>query len=492
MAACEAPAVQLAEAVIGAVRIGIPAAAVLQAIPAPPPEAVLPRRRGALCGVVEYDGGLVPVVDLARWVEVGEAAPGAAAPGTAAPGAAAHARVLVLRDGLRSIGLRVDAVGGLVDLAPGQLTRLHHDDDEEEVFHSVARALDGGSVLSVLDVGRLADLAQAWHRADGAPGRSAGAAAAVAADTGSAADAPRHPYAVLQAGAMRLGVPAADLAEIIPMPALERFGTGAGGAAYCLWRGRHLAVLAADALAPDATTDAAADAQGEAPLLAVIVHAGLALGLPVHAALELRAFGAATVPCAGGIGATLFDEEGRAVRLLDTARLFACFPEATLSRDGALQGTRHAPRGAAQAANAVAYIVFEADGHGALPIDTVEEVLALPPAVAAAPRLPAAMAWRGGSIALADLRPDAGVRPGAPGHVLVVRGAHGPAAYVATRLHVMVPAGAGRLYRMGVGSRAVEFIATGEGTQQASYRIVDPAAAAVAAVAAAATAARAA
>lgn len=478
MALCEAVAepvaeaapCRLAEAVAGAVRIGIPAAAVLQAIPAPPPEPVLPRRRGALCGVVEHDGGLVPVVDLARWVEVG----------AAAPAGAAHARVLVLRDGARTIGLRVDAVGGLVELAPGQVTRLHHDDDDEEVFHSVARPPDGGAILSVLDVGRLADLAQAWHRADGAVVAAAPADADGAGADGSV-DAALRSYAVLQAGALRLGVPADDLAEVIPMPALERFGNpggnGNGGAGYCLWRGRHLAVLAADALAPDAD----ADANGEAPLLAVIVHAGLALGLPVHAALELRGFGRGAVPCAGGFTTTLFDEEGRTLRLLDTARLFARFPEAALSRDGAApagQGAQRDVRGAAQAANAVAYIVFEADGHGALPIDTVEEVLALPPAIAAAARLPAALAWRGGSIALADLRPQDGARPGAPGHVLVVRGAHGPAAYVATRLHVMVPAGAGRLYRMGMGSRAVEFIATGEGTQQASYRIVDPAAAA--------------
>ncbi|HBI71054.1 MAG TPA: hypothetical protein DDZ22_19190, partial [Massilia sp.] len=80
----------LAEAGIGAVWVGIPAESVLQAVTLPPAPALLPRRHGALLGVVEHEGRLVPVVDLARWVDVGTAPE----QGQASPAAAA--RVLIL------------------------------------------------------------------------------------------------------------------------------------------------------------------------------------------------------------------------------------------------------------------------------------------------------------------------------------------------------------------------------------------------------------
>ena len=62
-----AAGLRLAQARIGAVDLGIPVQAVVQAIPLPDTPAFLPRRQGALRGVVEHLGTLVPVVDLARW-----------------------------------------------------------------------------------------------------------------------------------------------------------------------------------------------------------------------------------------------------------------------------------------------------------------------------------------------------------------------------------------------------------------------------------------
>jgi len=440
---------RLARASLGAVHLGIPVDAVVQAIPLPDTPAFLPRRHGALRGVVEHLGTLVPVVDLARWVEVGAAGP------------SEHARILVLRDGARTIGLQVDAVGGLIDVPVREITRLHHDDNPEDVFHSAARAPEDGCILSLLEVGRLADLALAWSRI-GEDATDAGSDAGTASPAAPPSAATRT-WALLQTGHGRLAVAPGDLTEVIAMPALERFGGGIDGA-WCHWRGRHLPVLAAGALMPAQPAEDGADR-----LLAVIEHAGLALGVPVRAALQMCALEGAGLPAPDGVTATLFDADGAELQLLDTARLFARFPEASLSKmDGAppSQDSRPGPQ---RAANTVGYIVFDADGLGATPVGAIEQILPLSGPAGAT------MEWQGSAIAVTDLRgPASAAQAGATGNVLVMRGAARHAGFVVARVLSMIPPGTGTLYRMGgPGGQGMEFITTGEGSEQASYRTVD-------------------
>jgi chemotaxis signal transduction protein len=452
------PALRLAQARIGAVHLGIPVETVVQAVPVPDSLALLPLRGKALRGVIEHGGALLPVIDLGRWVDFGTAA---AIPGDSA-------RILVLREGGRSIGLQVDALGGLVEAAAGQAVRLHHEDDPDDVFHSAVRVSSevpgGGAILSLLEVGRLADLAAAWSEA--AP--PVPPAPAAPAETPGGAVETRL-YALLDTGRGLLGVAPADLAEVLAMPALERFGGGIG-VAYCSWRGRHVAVLPGAALAHGVDENGGDEIQ--APLLAVLCHEGLALGVPMRAVRQLQAFGAG-LPMPGGLTSAVFDADGGEVRLLDTARLFARYPEAALSKPQQDAATPAA--GAGGAANACAYIVFEADGVKAVPIGAVEHIVPLAQAATAT------MPWRGAAIPLADLRArgrghDAG-HDSAGGHVLVAHGPQGHVAYVVTRVLSLIPAGGGRLYRMGAGRRPTEFITAGEGAEQASYRIVELAAA---------------
>ena len=444
---------RLAAAGVGAVRVGIPADAVVQAIPLPAALALLPRRQGALCGIVLHEGATVPVVDLARWVDVG----------SARDHGQAGARILVLRAGSRTIGLRVDTVDGLVEVEHGAVARLHHDDDPDEVFHSAAHVADTGHILSMLDVGRLADLAACWHV------REDGAAPVQDAAPACAPEPARRDYALLQLDGLRLGVPATDLAEVMAMPVLTAFGGGIGGA-HCLWRGRDLPVLAAGAI------DGLPAAQS-APLLAVVEHEGLVLGLPMHAALALRALPPGLEGEPGAPTAAAHDDEGGALRLLDTAALFARFPEALLSRQQAQPpgASRPAAAGAATGTpNAGAYIVFAAGALAATPIAAVEQILALQAETSGQ----ATMAWRGAAIRLVDLRPDAPAQAGAPGHVLVCSAGAEPVGYVVERVELLVPAGSGRLYRMGAArERALEFITVVGAAGEASYRIVDLAAA---------------
>ncbi|MCC2973620.1 chemotaxis protein CheW [Massilia sp. IC2-476] len=433
--------VRLAEARIGMVSLGVPIEHVVQAIAPPANVPLLPRRQGALWGVVEHLGSPVPVVELGRWVDVG-----------AGPESGDDARILILREGPRTIGLRVDAVGGMVDVAAHSVTRLHHDDDPDEVFQSVAPG--AGKVLSVLEVGRLADLAAAWTACQ--PETSGDAAPASTTPADAPSSDTTDAYAVLQVGAARLALPSGSLAEVIPMPALSSFGVGIE-AKYCLWRNRHLPVLATGVL-----QDIAFDAT--AGLLAVIEHEGLALGLPVDAALELRSFGGPGLAMPDGCTAKVLDAQGNAVYLLDTATLFARVPEATLSMR-ADDAAAAAPSAGGRVATTEAYIVFEASGHAATPISAVQQVLDARADTAAS----ASIEWNGGVILVIDLRAGSQAEQPAHGVVLVVQGPRGAVGFLVTRVHTMVPAAAGSLYQVGT----VAFIHSSNGSEQASYRIVD-------------------
>lgn len=445
----------LATVRIGAVQVGIPVEAVLQALPATG-LAMLPRRGGALCGVVEHDGILVPVVDLARWVDVGGAPP-------AAEGAA---RVLLLRDGARRIGLRVDAVGGLAEVGEGGLSRLLHDEDPEEVFHTAVKARGTDAILSVLDTARLAALALAWHQdQEDAAGAGGGAAPVAGAEPGAGQAVPSITVGLLQAGGVALGLPVDNLAEVLPLPALSSSGFGL---AHCRWRDRTLAVLPPGAPGAGGEGGGARDAPA-AKLLAVVAYGDAALGLQVDAVRGMQAIAPAAdaPPAAQGLAVACHDADGGAVLLLDIARLFARFPEAALARRAATgDGRPRDPAGAGRS-NATAYVVFQAGGMLATAIDALEEILPLPAGAGAT------LAWRGKTVAVTDLRPvDA---PGT-GQAMVVRRGERHVACVVSHVSLLVPPRGGRLYRMGAQERAVEFITVGEGAGQASYRTVDLAA----------------
>jgi chemotaxis signal transduction protein len=472
---------QLAVAAVGAVTVAIAVDAVLHALPLAGALHPLPRRQGALCGVVEHAGRLVPVVDLARWVDVGERAGAADAKAE---------RIMVLGDARRSIGLRVSAVLGLTDVPAAALAPVLHDQDPEEVFHTVVKSDELDRVLSVLDVGRLIALAAAWHEADdGASARTAGGAAADRATAGvpgagvpaagiPAAGVPAGAvlHAVLAVGDLRFALPAAELAQVIRMPALRAIGP-AGGSSYCSWRDRNLAVLEGARLLGVTPAQAAAPAT---PLLAIIERGDLALGISVRAAVELRQLappGSGTGAADEALATTVFDGDGGAIEVINTAALFARTPEAHISKAVARAA---ADPITAQRTNSHAYIVFQTERHHATAIEPIEEILALQAAhVDAQEQLLPTIAWRGQPLRVVDLRAPGTPTPVTCGaRILVVRdGASdngGCTGYVVKHVVLLIPPNTGKLYQMALaGAGLVEFITTGVASEQVSYRTMD-------------------
>lgn len=412
---------------IGSVTVAVDVACVVQALPLPPVLVPLPRRRGALAGVVECGGVPVPVADLARWVDTGPSG-----------AASAAGRIVVLREGGRTIGLLADAIAGFADVPSGAVTRLHHDDDPDEVFQACVRLPGVETIASILEVGRLVALACAWHDAP---------MPAAAAPAAEACDAATTLCAVLQAGPTLLALPAMRLAAVVAHPPVERIGTGASG--FCRWSERHVAVV--DVVAPT----------GARPLLAVLQHEGALLGIPVDAALDMRPLPPVAPDAAV---ATVYDAAGQAIEYVDVAALFARHPETALS----VRAAAAAAPAEARAANAEAQLIFDAGGAMATPISGVEQVLAFDGADDVAP---ATMPWQGRAIAVMDLRQ---VRGG--GAVLVLRREEGHVACVVERVRSMVPPGGGQVYTMAQPGRggAGRFITVAGDGGVASYRIVDP------------------
>lgn len=429
---------------IGAVLVAVAVEDVVQGIAWPARLDVLPRRASAACGVFDYLGQPVAMLDLALWVNLGVANDGAAVRTPRYP------RALIVRSGGHMVAIAADAVRGMQRIALRDVTRLSHDDDFEEIFHSVARCPSIEGVASVLDVQRLMALARTWS------GDSGNAIAAASTDT-LTGQIQQQQFGVVAGNDCRIAFPVADLVEVLPLPALALLQSPLTEG-LCMWRGRHVPVTSIGRCFPHL----AASGTAPAPLLALFERDGLALGVVLDQVPVIQSF---ATPEAHSLSAVA-DSEGALVHLVGMDALYSRFPERLLSRETLLAATAGmhgsnqagaawsaSPTASSKAAskpansNASSHIVFEADGVASTPIDGIEAVLNLPPLAPGATHI----AWRGNALPLHDLRAQASDK----GAVIVVQGEQAPLGFIVDAVQALVQARAGRVSRLSMPGRGV-------------------------------------
>jgi chemotaxis signal transduction protein len=454
------PLLSFAQVALGELAIGIDTRHVVRAVARPPRLTRLPRSHGAIDGVFADGAQAIPVVDLRKWM--GE-------PADDAP-AQAPSQVLVLGAEGRMIGLAIDAVRGLVRAKASQLRRIHHEDTEDDFFHSVVPSGDG-ALLSLLDPLRLMERVRAWTAADEPEG--------AALDEGvkeSAAPAPQ--MALVRIGATLLALPASLVAQVLERPPAQPvLGSGRELLGMMVWRGGHLPLL-------DLAAVLGLDA-GAAPLAMVLADGGMQVALPIDEVAAVRPLPAQASVAAGEagiahplVGGVALQDDGERILLLDGGALLRAY-----ATPGLAQQEAGADSAGGSGQRAAAHVVVDAGRRWAIPMSALEEILPLPAGpgeIGGGDGLPSTFAWRGRSLPLVDLRePREGGKDGGPQRLVVAR--HG-ARHAALRVNDVVellPAQLGELlqFQLAGGARmrmiTVGQNAVGQASARTSYTVLD-------------------
>lgn len=455
-------------------RIGIDGAQVVQAVVVPADMAAVPRRAGGIVGVIVRGEQLVPVVRLERWLQAPTDA-GAEEEGEAAADAGSSspdARIVILSDGALVVGLLVEAVVGMQRCPAGAMARLFHDDRPDELFACAVGLEAGAPPLPLIEPARLAALAGVWSEAAGlsTPGSPTSGQAAASGGSGAALT-PRTSVGVFRVGDRLVGIPVADIGELVPTPALRpspvRHPSTRG---LCDWRDRLLPVVHIGGLL-------AAMPQDEAPRwMCVVRHGDMVLGVLVDEIVELHA--AAMPPGDGACDALVRRElpiERGILQVLDTAQLMARCPESCISLRGNAQARQ---QGAST--NPHTWLVFDAAGTYATRIDCVQEIVSLPAGLR--PRLDAGLAvslqWRGHAVPVRALFAAQGLAVAArDARLLIVVVADGcRIAVPIAGVKAMIAPRTSTLARLRVRTEIVDVVSTAAGADRASYEVVDIAA----------------
>lgn len=445
-------------------RIGIDATAVVQVVPRPASLASLPRASQTLAGVTSFRGRPVPVVSLALW-----RAGGADPQGEPPP------HIAILTDGSAWIGLLIDAVSGLARIAASDIQRLHHGDQPDEFFHSMATLGPQRDLLGLLDAGRLMQRAQAWSAAAGE--RPAAAQHTSASDQGGSAGR----FAVIRIGQRLYGFPATALAEVLPRPALQGvLGSGSGLLGMLRWRERDVPLV--DPMPPLGSPDSV-DA---APWVAVVTDADHCIALPCHGMDQVRSFSRASVQpaastqglCAAACTGLVLQADGTQIRLVDPAALVRSFSVSAISRRSA--SAREGRAEQATQRNREALVVFQARSRFAAPIHQLQEIVPLPAGFHAevlADGQAGSVEWRGRAVPLIDLQRrlwPAAAPVTAHRRILITHLGDQLAALLVGEVEVLIPphAGVQTEVRLPNGER-MDMVTVEQDGARASYRRID-------------------
>jgi chemotaxis signal transduction protein len=461
--------------VAGDLMFGVSPLAVEQVLPCPASLARLPRASECLAGVLSFRGRAVPVVSLNQWHA------GAGAP------TEPHTHVAVLTDGERRLGLLIHQVRGLARIQPDLVQRIHHDDDPNEFFHSVAPLDDSGTLLSLLDPGRLMRRAQAWS--SGALGDGDATATTNAAGNTGKAEQRTDLLALLRLGTGWYGLPAMAVAELIARPSWQAWGgQGTELLGMMRWRERDIPVVhPAMSLGLETTAE-------PAPWMVIVQGQGtdeggdpLTIAIPCHDMGRVRSFPASQVqacvsdktPGAPACSGLVLEEDGRIVRLVDTRQLMGQVG----MRLQAASGTRSetdADRPVVR--NRLAHVVFQARMHLAAPIDQLQEIVPLPAdfkahAATGSDSTVGTIVWRQRVVPVVDLQRH--LWPGEPlrtehRRILITEQNGEVSGLLVGEVELLIPPNSGVITRMDLpGGRTLNMITVTQDHGQTSYRLID-------------------
>jgi chemotaxis signal transduction protein len=440
-----------AQVELAGMTIGIPTDYVVRVLPRPDALTVLPRTHDAIDGVFRDGNQLVAVADLRKWM----ARPPASKD---LPG-----QVMLLNVDGRTIGLAVDAVRGLVRLAPASISRIHHAEQADGFFHSVGTR-DDGSLLALLDPAILIEQVGAW-----APGVDL--AAEVPQD--AAVDHDSAIQALVRIGTTILGFPATMVGEIVKQVKLAPLALGGGqvtGTTH--WRGRLTPVVN-----PARTV---LNLDGGNALTVVLAHGALTLAFPVDEVLAVRTFGAGQVQDAATAGLDdavylgyAVEETGRRVLLVDGPALLARY--AVLGLDGAGAKARTP---AMARAPLPAHVVYDIGQLCAAPMHALREIVPVPSGYRASADLQEGIDgqcnWRGRMLPVIDLRtPDARADID-NARLMVVHHGEREVGLLVKDVVALLPANTGERMRFTMpGGKAMHMITVGAANERKSYQVLD-------------------
>jgi chemotaxis signal transduction protein len=440
----------------------------------------LPRRQagapGALVGVIAHRGSSVPVIDLGRWVPLGDAA------------TRADARLLILRSDRARIAIRIDALLGVKRLEAWHVQPLCHDGRPDELFEAMAPAQVDRPALCILHVARLMALAAVWcDAADVEPTPAVLAGGADAARRGRS-EASTQAYAVFTIGDELWALPAKAVADVAAAPPAELRFDARWVCGLANWAQRKV---------PLVDLGFAHDGQGCSRAWAALLTRGpQAIGLVADVCHRLVTLADSDIrPVTGDplrAGLVAIPKLGTA-SVLDIDRFFAAVPEAVISQapaqaasapdrrsagreDGAPSSASSRPE--TQQARPRDYLVFEADRHYASPIDQLVGVTVLSDATIDALALGrrASLDWRGETLGVVNMpQIDGGKSAFTPRLAVVVQGdgpgSH-PSAIAVKSLTRWLPARAARPSVMQIHSVGEVAVVTPHGAQRSESLVV--------------------
>lgn len=324
----------------------------------------VPRRKGALAGVIKLDGEAIPVVSIGEWVKLD----------ASHPGSSVDRRVLILCGKAGRLGILVDALLGVSSASRERIQQVFRNEDPEELFDRVVPSSDADQQsLPLLEADRLMQLANMWCESR----RVAPDHLSQRKEHGVHED--RRRYAVLSVGGpgceTLFAVPATAVSEVIAAPVPEStLRLGSRNCGVTTYRGRKLAMV-------DFAAITGTGANLDAELMAVLSHKGAHMGLSIQAAKKLLDLAPDEIersidhPLLAGVA--VVEQLGR-VCVIDLDRLFESSPESVIGgRQEA--GTAVAPTTDCQrqGESTMPYLLFQAGRRYASPVDGIVQIVPL-------------------------------------------------------------------------------------------------------------------